>query len=157
MYVNTTWLQTRIWTGGQDQRPRWANRQLASANPVTRVTPCFHSNYRDPLRSREEACQRWSHYLSAIYRSQRWGGGESRHKDMRRSSLKFMYKAEIFPLLNPSGPSQPAIIPPTWSLRTACYHTSGSICSCCCAGSFSELVSAILVDSFRHFKSEEIS
>lgn len=69
----------------------------------------------ETLRSRKKACQRSSHYLSAIYRSQReresMGGGTHRHKDMRRSSLKSIYKAQVSPLLNPSGPSHPAIIP----------------------------------------------
>ncbi len=84
--------------------------------PIDRpsATPRYHSNYRDPLRSREEGCQRSSHYLSAIYRSEREGerrGKGHRHKDMRRPSLKSIYKAQISPLLNPSGPSQPAVIP----------------------------------------------
>lgn len=65
----------------------------------------------ETLKRRKKACQRSSHYLSAIYRSQRERGGGHRHKDMRRSSLKSIYKAQVSPLLNPSGPSHPAIIP----------------------------------------------
>lgn len=68
-----------------------------------------------PLRGREDGCQRSSHYLSAIYRSERERGREmgkgtqtQRHET---PSLKSIYKAQISPLLNPSGPSQPAIIP----------------------------------------------
>lgn len=59
-----------------------ADWQPGSTNPPTSQTSRYHSNYLDPLRSREEESQRSSHYLSAIYRSERerWGKGH-RHKD----------------------------------------------------------------------------
>lgn len=41
---------------------------------------------------------------------ERWEEGH-RHKVVWRPSLKSIYKVEISPWLNPSGPSQPAIIP----------------------------------------------
>lgn len=50
-------------------------------------------------------------HLQVTEREREYGGGAHRHKDMRRSSLKSIYKAQVSPLLNPSGPSHPAIIP----------------------------------------------
>ena len=77
IYIHvTTTLQVPIWRGRQDQRTHQADWQPGSANRPTLATSRYHSNYRDPLRSREEGCQRSSHYLSAIYRSERERGRE---------------------------------------------------------------------------------
>lgn len=93
-HVPLTTLQVQFWRGGQDQRTHQADWQPGSTNCPTLVTSCYYSNYLDPQRRTEE-CQRSSHYLSAIYRSERNVERDTNTKDMRQPSFKSIYRAEI--------------------------------------------------------------
>lgn len=84
-----------------------------------------------PLRGREDGCQRSSHYLSAIYRSERERERDG-ERDTDTKTWDAIFEVHLQSTDFSSAQSLWAIStcnnPPPLSLRTAWYQTSGSVC-----------------------------